>query len=505
MKFARLLVAACAGWLAISAAAPANAGKSDDTLTVAFRLQLQNLNRYFSPGREGFLLGYWIFDSLLYRDPDTFEYKPALATQWAWVNDLTLDFTLREGVKFHNGEEMTADDVVFTYNYIADPETKIFNASDVTWIKSAEKLDKYKLRVHLKELNPLALEYAAKLVIYPKAYYEKVGKQAFGENPVGTGPYKGKLGPSGSAIMTRHDDYYAGSPKGKPAIKNLIYRTIPDPTTQIAELIAGGVDWAYYIPDDQAERLKTLPKLKVVNAETFRIAFLVLDAMGRSDPSSPLKDVRVRRAIAHAVDEQAIARKLVGGSSRVIHSACFPSQFGCTEDVARYAYDVAKAKQLMAEAGYGGGFDTQLYAYRSRPIAETVINYLRAIGIRAQLNWLQYPAVIQARRDNKAPIVVDDWGSSSISDVYAILNFFFDGGPDDFSRDPVVLNAIKRGASTHDPETRKAAYREALRRIADQVYWVTMHTMPVNYVFSADLDFPVPKDEIPQFYRARWK
>lgn len=171
----------------------------------------------------------------------------------------------------------------------------------------------------------------------------------------------------------------------------------------------------------------------------------------------------------------------------------------------RYEHDVAKARRLMAEAGYAQGFETQIFAYRSRPIAESVIGALREIGIKAQLTWLQYPAVVQARRDNKVPITVDDWGSGSTPDVYAILTPFFDGGPDDFSRDPIVRAAVARGAATLNREARTAVYKEALRRIADQVYWLPMHTMPVNYVFSSDLDFPVTPDEIPEFYRARWK
>jgi peptide/nickel transport system substrate-binding protein len=102
-------------------------------------------------------------------------------------------------------------------------------------------------------------------------------------------------------------------------------------------------------------------------------------------------------------------------------------------------------------------------------------------------------------------MIVDDWGSNSISDVYAMLPPFFTGGPDDYSMNPEVIAAVQKGGSTNDRSVRADAYETALKRIADQAYWVPLFTMPVNYVFSANLDFPVPSDEIPEFWRARWK
>ena len=102
-------------------------------------------------------------------------------------------------------------------------------------------------------------------------------------------------------------------------------------------------------------------------------------------------------------------------------------------------------------------------------------------------------------------MIVDDWGSSSINDVYAMLPPFFGGGADDYSMDPQVIANIDKAGATTDKATRVAAYTDALKRIADQAYWVPLFTMPVNYVMAADLDIPVPGDEIPEFFRARWK
>ncbi len=481
------------------------ADKANDTLVAAFQAKLPSLDRYHAPGREGFLLGLLAYDALVYRDPNTFEVKPLLATAWRQIDEKTWEFDLRDGVKFHNGDPMTAEDVAYSLTYAADPDNRVFNRMTGGWIDHVEVVGPLKVRVIGKQVTPLAIEYIIQLPIVPKKYRESVGIQGFAEKPVGTGPYKIVSSNGNDITFERNDDYFEGGGKSKPAIKTLIYRAIPDVNTQVAELISGGIDWAYYIPADQAEKLKRMPMVDVINAETFRIGFLTLDAAGLSDPNSPLKNVKVRQAIAHAIDREAIAKRLVGGASKSVPSACTPSQYGCEPDVAQYAYDVAKAKALMAEAGFANGFDIDIYGYRSRPVAEAIIGYLNAIGIRPNLHWLQYSAVIQARRDHKTPIVIDDYGSAGVNDVGGILPFFFAESPDDQSRDPVVTEAVKEAGAIADQDKRKALYSKALKQIADQAYWVPMFSMPVNYVMSKTADVPVPADENVEFWRATWK
>lgn len=499
------LRAAISALFLLPAPMPGIAGKADDTLNVGFRLQLQSLDANYSPGREGLLMGYWVYDALVYRDSVTFELKPLLSSAWRKVDDLTLEFEIRSDVKFHDGSTLTAEDVVYSINFASNLENKVFNQVAVSWIAGAELVAPNKVRVKAKQVTPVALQYLAQIPIYPAKYYRRVGKEGMGTNPVGTGPFTAQRGPNNTVIFTRFNDYFAESPKGKAGVKRIVYKTIPDVNTQIAELMTGGLDWAYYIPDDQAERLKKAPSLKVVNAETLRVAYLTLDAAGKSDANSPLKNLKVRQAIAHGVNVEAIVKNLIGGSSRPIVSICYPKQFGCTQDVTRYVYDPAKAKALLAEAGYKDGFSVDLLAYRSRPIAEAIIGDLRSIGITANLQWLQYPAVVQKRRGNAAPIIVDDWGSFSIDDVSAILPTFYNGGADDYTMDAGLTAAINNGGSTTDKAAREAAYATALKRIADQAYTIPLFTMPVNYVFNSALDMPVPGDEIPEFWRARWK
>jgi peptide/nickel transport system substrate-binding protein len=481
------------------------AGKSDNTLRFGFSQQLQSLDNYYSPGREGVLNGFWIYDALTYRDPDTLEYKPSLATAWRRIDDLTLEFDIRQGVKFHNGESLTPEDVAFTLNYVSDPENKVYNQTAAGWIDHAEVVSGGKVRIKAKAVTPFALEYISILAIYPEKYYREVGKDGMGIRPIGTGPFKAERGTNNTIVYTRFEDYFEGSPKGKPRIAKMIYEVIPDPNTQIAELITGKLDWAYQISNDQAEALRRIPSIRVVSADTFRIAFISLDAAAKTSPDTPLKNVLVRKAINYAINREGIVRNLMKTGAQVINSACNPVQFGCDQEVVSYKYDVSQATALMQKAGYAGGFTVDILGYRNRQVADAIIGDLRAIGITANLKWLQYPAAVQKRRANEAPMLIDDWGSNSVNDVAAILPAFFTNGVDDFSMDKQVAQDIIAGGATNDAAARKAAYSAALKRIAENAYWVPLFTMPINYVFSAALDFPVNRAEIPEFYRAQWK
>ena len=136
------------------------------------------------------------------------------------------------------------------------------------------------------------------------------------------------------------------------------------------------------MPKDKAEQLKLIGTNKVMNVPTMRISYITMDRAGRSGTGkeNPFYKKKVRQAVAHAIDRNAIAKELVGGASQVIHSACFPTQFGCTQDVPQYAYDPAKAKKLLAEAGYPNGFSTEIMAYRQREYTEAVMGYLDTVS-----------------------------------------------------------------------------------------------------------------------------
>ena len=145
--------------LMASVAMPVLADKASETLNVAFTKELENVDSYFNSSREGVVLQRAIWDGLIYRNPETNEYVGNLATSWEWIDDTTLEFKLREGVTFHTGEAFNADDVVFTVNFVANEENGVKTQRNVNWMKSAEKIDDYTVRIHLKEKFPAAIEF----------------------------------------------------------------------------------------------------------------------------------------------------------------------------------------------------------------------------------------------------------------------------------------------------------------------------------------------------------
>ncbi len=487
---------------------PAMAQKSADTLRVVFRDAVPNIDPYYNSQRTGLIQAHHAWDTLVYREPSTFEMKPLIATAWKLVDPVTLEFTLRQGVKFHDGSTLTADDVVYTINTVASPDSKVATPSNYAWIDRAEKLGDYSVRIVMKKPTPAALEYLSFVTpIWPKAYREKVGAEGYAKAPVGSGPYKITKVETGSGLQyERFEEYWAGSPKGKPAIKKISVRFVPDAATEMTELLSGRTDWLWNMNPDQFDAVSRMPNLQATRAESMRIGYLSIDAAGRSGAGNPLTKTKVRQAIWHAIDRETIAKQLVTGGSRVPPAPCFPTQFGCDAEAAvKYEYSPAKAKALLAEAGYPNGFETELVSYVLPPWTAAVQNYLQAVGIKARVSQLQVAAAIQRSWRGENPLYLGSWGSYSINDVSAIMPVMFGGGNDDYARDAELQKFLTEGGSTNDPIKRQAAYAAAIKRVTEQAYWLPMHTYVNTYGFVKDLDFKPYPDELPRFFLAKWK
>ena len=171
--------------------------------------------------------------------------------------------------------------------------------------------------------------------------------------------------------------------------------------------MTGGIDWMWGVAPENADLLSQAPNIDVVSAATMRMSFLALDAAGRTGDDTPFKKQKVRQAIAHAIDRESLSKNLVGAGSAVLKSFCAPVQAGCDTDVKQYDYDPEEAKKLLAEAGYPDGFKTTFYAYRDRPYTEAVLNYLRAVGIQTDLQFLQWGALRPLIVGDKTPIAHD--------------------------------------------------------------------------------------------------
>jgi peptide/nickel transport system substrate-binding protein len=497
----------------VTLAAPtAYAGPGDNSLTWASQKEVVSAETYFDTSRETVVIAQHVYDGLVYWDQESEEFKPLLAKSWTQIDPTTWEFELRDDVVFQDGSSFGPEDVVYTFNFITDEANGILNYGDIRWLKGAEQTGEHRVRLTLRESFPAILSnLALVLPILPEGHYDAAvegtdgAKRYMAVKPVGTGPYKvTEFEPGEAIVMEINENYFVDSPKGKPRIQTLTYRTISDESTQLAEMMTGGVDWLWGLNNDQAKALGVAPDVTVINAPTMRISYLTLDLKGTSG-TDVFTNRAVRRAVAHAIDRERIAKFLMGENSQVVNAACHPVQFGCTSDVTLYDYDPEKARNLLASAGYPDGFTIDAYGYRDRAVAEAIMGDLAKVGIKTNLNWLKYAALRDQIVEGKVPLANMTWGSSSIPDVSAITSYFFGGGPDDPAKDADVQTAIREGDLATDPVARRAAYAKALGRIAEEVYWIPLFSYTKNYSFNAALNFTPTADELPKFYAASWK
>ena len=485
--------------------APAQAQKAQDTLRVAWRDAIPNVDFYYNSIRTGLVVSHHVWDTLIYRDPESFQMKPLLATSWKYLDDTTLEFELRPGVVFHDGSRFTADDVVYTItSLLTDKQVSV--PSNYSLIEGVEKIDDLHVRIKLKRVFPAALEYfSTVLPIYPKAYRERVGGD-LSKMPVGTGPYKiTKVDGVTQIDMERNDAYFDG-PKGKPSIRRIFIKEVADATGELTQILGGQADWIWQFSPDQLGNIGKMPTLQTLTNESMRVGYMNLDAAGRTGADNPLTKVKVRQAIMHAVDRVTMAKQFMPGGARVLDAPCFPTQFGCDQSVAaKYEYDPAKAKALLAEAGYPDGFDTEVVTYLLPQWGGAIQNYLGAVGIRAKMTQLQVGAVIQRSIEGKNPLEMGSWGSYSINDASAFLPYFFGGTGQDYTRDPEVMRLVAEGSATTELDKRRGAYAGALRRITEQADFMPLFTFVTTYAISRQLNFTTFRDELPRFYLASWK
>jgi len=501
-----------AGALALAscvALAPgALAGKADDTLRIAWgggAGPLETADVYFTTSRTGIWFALQVWDALVYRNPETMQYEPRLATSWKQVDDRTYEFKLREGVKFHNGEAFNADDVVSTINWAVKPESNVLKKRDVAWIERAEKVDAYTVRIVANKVFPVALDYLANLPIYPNEYYAAAGREGMAAKPVGTGPYKVvEIKPAQEYRLEANRDYTWGGTKSAPQISKVIIREIQDPQTQVAELISGGIDFSADLSTDQVAQMRRLPRVTATTGETMRVSYLGLDASGRSG-TTVLKDPKVRQAINLAFNRAAYTKARFGEEARVIHATCYPTQFGCEDSAAvRYGFDPEKAKALLAEAGHGNGLTISLHTVPGVWV-DPIVADLGKVGIKVNVSFMPWGSLSPKINNGEISVLADNHGSFSVNDASASVGYFFAGGPNDYARDPEVTKWVTEAEATSNPDARKELYRKAIERITSQAYHVPISTHVRHYVHAKELDMKPYPDEIIRIFNYRWK
>lgn len=501
-----LLRAAAAGVLTGLACA-AFAGKADNTLNIALGANVSTLDNYRESDRGGLMLARMIYDSLLHKDPQTNQFRPELATAYRIVDDKTIDFEIRKGVRFHNGTLLTADDVAYTLNLVSSREYNARYQVAVDWIEKVEKTGEHSVRLHMKRPFAAALEMlAGNLPIYPKAYYAKVGPEGMAVRPIGTGPYRAtEVVPGTSMKFERFADYYDGSPKGRPSIATITVRILPEANTQYAELANGRLDWIWRMPADAAEKLKRLPNVAVESTQILRYEYIGLNP-GHDGGRTPLADLRVRKALAMALNREPIRSAFYGPGTQLLAAACAPQQFGCAQDVTTYPYDPGAARSLLNQSGHGKGLSLEAVSIiPNQAINAAIAASFRQSGIEVKITPATYASALSDWRAGKLAMFISTWGSYGIGDVALSTSQFFAGNADDLVRDPKVVPLLKAADVSTDRAFRQQHYRDALRQIADQVYWVPLWTFAIHSARHKDLEVRINPDEFVQFYSARWR
>ena len=475
------------------------AQKSKDTLRIAFADPISVIDLAYDPKPEIALTARIVYDGLVHYDDFTGKFYPLLAKSWKRIDAKTMDFDLRDDVKFHDGSEFDADDVVYTINWLINPKTRIRFKTNYIWINKVEKINKYKVRIHTKRPVAVGLMRLAKsILIYPSDTHGKLkAKNTFGKKPIGTGPLKvTQVDPNKGIILVRNDDYnHGGTWKPKPKIKTIIAKSIPDVQTRIAQLLTGGTDLIRSVPKDQVDHLKKNPALAATATGGLLYTYLSMDSVNRSG-NKALSDQRVRKAISMGFDRLAVARAVLAGGDKVktLDSMCLRVQKGCDFSTKPPAFNRVAAKKLLAEAGYPKGFEVSITALGSAgPVAVAVAGELRKIGIRGKVKPVSFGVYRKLQRQGKFEILVSLWSSGGLPDASSTLNVFFAKGrkgkwsPRNYWHDEIINKARIEGGAILDPEKRKAVYKVGYDRVNQMNYILPISTLPTSFVHSKDL------------------
>ncbi|MCA0420118.1 MAG: ABC transporter substrate-binding protein, partial [Proteobacteria bacterium] len=265
-----------------------------------------------------------IFDNLVTRD-DKGVIAPQVATSWKQLSDTRIQFQLRDDITFHDGSKLTADDVVFSVKRITDPKFVSPQLGQFDKIIDAVADDARTVTLTTQGAYPALLAQLVKLSVVPKKVVEAVGKDAFNLAPVGSGPYRFGAWQRGVSVTLNRNDAYWGT---KAAFPSVVFRAIPDAATRVANLMAGTSDLAANLDGDLAAQLKTSQRAKPVPVLTERVAYLAMNVQ-----KEPLNDPRVRRAIAQAIDKQAITDGVLGGTEKPLAQMLSPAHEGFVEGI----------------------------------------------------------------------------------------------------------------------------------------------------------------------------
>src|SRR2546425_3600037 len=438
---------------------------------------------WFDPGEVvGQLTPFWVLyamhDALVKPMPGNLM-TASLAESWTLSADQrTYEFKLRDGLKFHNGDLFTAEDVKFSFQ--RSKGARVLKEK----VREIEAVAANRVRFHLREPFPDFMAFYGTLAtgagwVVPKAYVLKVGDDGFKKHPIGLGPYRFvSHTPGVELVMEAYEGYW----RKMPAVKRLVFKVVPESTTRMAMLKRGEVDVAYLLDVPQAQEVRKDPTLKLAFSGGIGIFFL--DFLDQWDPKSPWADKRVRLAASHAIDRQALSEAETLGASKPAGNF-IPRSFEFALPIEAAPYNPTRAKQLLAEAGYPNGFDAgelhQLPPYFS--LGEAIVGYLGAASIKLKMRPMERAAYLAAVASKKLKGVcvctsaLYGNAASRMSEVYPSDGALAYGGYPD-------VDALYR-QQAREPDRKK---REALLHQIQQIVHDRVRIAPIyEYIWPSGI------------------
>jgi len=396
------------------------------TLTIGVSAEISGLDPHLVPVQPNINVSWHVFDALTRVDERT-RLQPGLAESWRAVDPLTWEFRLRRGVKFHDGSELTAEDVVYSLERPLSPANAAGGyASFVRAIVGKEIVDRYTVRLKTAAPYGVLPHDLNSIFIVSKRAAENATAEDFnsGKAMIGTGPYRFVRFARGDRVeLARFDGYW----DAKPAWDRVTLRVMPSDPVRTAALLAGDVDLIEHVPTADVARLKGNAQLRLAQTVSWRTIFLhvgqtagpipgITSKSGAPLPANPLADRRVRRALSMAIHRDALVGKVMQGLAVPAANLVSPPVFGHNAALVPERYDPEGARKLLAEAGYPDGFNLLLGAPNNRyvndeQIAQAVAQMLARIGIAAKVEAVPFSVYLPRARKGEFPVAMLGWGS----------------------------------------------------------------------------------------------
>lgn len=474
------------------------AAVAKERLVVALPAPLTSMDPHYGQTRLDMTVLENVFDTLVRRRADG-GLDPALAENWYFTEDgMTAVFELREGVRFHNGEQFSAEAVKFNFDRAMSDRVPFQYKSLYSTVSEVRVVDDYTVEFMLDAPTPALFTNLTNLPILPPRYLTEVGEQAFVRNPVGTGPFAFRsLDRSGILVLEAYDEFYLG----RPAFDVLEFHPIPDESTQVAALLSGEVDIVGPLTPELAPTIQGSGRAYVVDVPSLRRVYVGL----RAD-QPPFDNADVRRAVSLAIDRELIIDGLLAGGAYESNSPILDLEFGYDPELPKNEYNPAKARELMAQAGYPKGFTVAFQTPTGRypkdsEAAQVIAAMLTEIGIDAQVEvteWNRLRQRMDARQHT--PMYLIGWGGGGTFDPENTLSttFVCEGGSPSsrlYHCNPELDELIAKQRVTGDVAERERIIHDILHLIQEDNVWIPLWNYSLSYAIRNGVKWDPRPDE----------